>query len=87
MAEEVVVIPVRFTTVEVKLEEVETWSPYDVAPLEAFQVSVGLVEIPVAPFEGEESVGTGGGVPPEVTKLQTVDQLLVPEVFAALTLQ
>jgi hypothetical protein len=61
-ASEVLVSPFSFTTIVVKLEEVETWSPYEAAPLEAFQVSVGLVEIPVAAFDGEESVGAGGGL-------------------------
>jgi len=44
-----------------KLELVETCSPYEVAPLEAFQLRVGLVETPVAAFEGDTSVGGIGG--------------------------
>ena len=56
------------------------------APGELFQLSVGLVEIPVAPSDGEASVGAGG--PPEiVVKLQTVDHALVPPVFVAFTRQ
>jgi hypothetical protein len=60
---EVVVIPVWFTVVVEKLELVDTCRPYDVAPLEGFQLStVGLVGTPVAPSEGDESVGDGGDV-------------------------
>lgn len=64
-------MPVWFTTVEEKLELVETWRPYDVAPEEAFQVSIGFVEVPVAPFDGETRVGAEGGLtlPPAPTNL------------------
>jgi hypothetical protein len=56
-----VVMPVWFTTVEEKLALVETWTPYKVAPVEAFQLSVGLMAMPVALFEGDASVGADGG--------------------------
>jgi hypothetical protein len=64
------------TTVVEKLKSEETCSRYDVAPLEAFQLSIGLVEIPVAAFEGEASVGAAGEFPPPpplVVKLQEVE--------------
>lgn len=38
-------------------ELVETCRLYDVAPLEAFHVNVGVVETPVVPLAGEESIG------------------------------
>ena len=43
-----------------KDELVETCNPYEVAPVEAFQVNVGLVVTPVAPFAGEARVGGAG---------------------------
>jgi hypothetical protein len=56
--------------------------------VEAFQLSVGLVETPVAPFEGEESVGAEGGEGgAAVAKLQAVEYALVPPAFVALTRQ
>jgi hypothetical protein len=39
---------------------VETRTLYDVAPGETVHVNVGLVEIPVAPSDGEASVGVEG---------------------------
>jgi len=59
------------------------------APVDAFQVSVGLVETPVAPDVGETSVGGLGrpGADPEVVKLEMADH--APEVllWTPLTLQ
>jgi hypothetical protein len=63
----------------------ETCTRYDVAPVEAFQVSVGFAETPVALFAGEESVGAAGGE--AVVKLHTLDQALVPAAFVAFTRQ
>jgi hypothetical protein len=81
-------MPVWFTTVVEKLELVETCTPYEVAPLAAFQLSVGFVETLVAPFDGEVSVGADGGLTVAlVVKLQTVEYALVPPVFVALTRQ
>ena len=56
------------------------------APLDALQVKLGLVETPVAPLEGEDSVGTPGAAI-IVVKLHTLDQLLVPPAFVAFTRQ
>lgn len=73
--------PVWFTTVEEKLELVETWRPYDVAPEEAFQVSIGFVEVPVAPFDGEDKLGGEGGVVPAVpTSLTSSKYSVLPPV-------
>jgi hypothetical protein len=72
---EVPVIPLWLMSIVEKLELLETCSWYDVAPLEAFQVNVGLGEIPVAPFKGEASVGAAGGfpLPSLVVKLQEIE--------------
>ena len=44
---------------------VEACNLYDVAPVDAFQVRVGFMEIPVELFDGEAKVGVVGmlGVP------------------------
>jgi len=69
-----VVIPLWFTTVLEKLEEAETWSWYEVAPAQAFHFTVGLVLMPVAPFEGDVSVGTDGELTAvAVVKLQVAE--------------
>ena len=48
-------------------ELVDTWTRYEVAPVTAFQVSVGVLDTLGAPFDGETSVGAvspgGGGAP------------------------
>jgi hypothetical protein len=81
------VIPLWFTTVVVKLELVDTCSWYEVAPVEAFQLSVGVIETPVALFDGERRVGAGGLPPELVVKLQMLEYALVPLAFVALTRQ
>ena len=55
-------MPLWSITREEKLELVDTCTRYDVAPLEALQVSVGAGEIPVAPLAGEPRTG-GSGTP------------------------
>ena len=85
-AYDVVASPVWFTMVVEKDELVDTCRPYDVAPLDAFQLSVGLAETPVAPFEGDRRVGGDGGGG-TVVKDQVVDQALVPPAFVAFTCQ
>jgi hypothetical protein len=79
------VIPVSSTAGFTKEEPTDTCTRYDVAPLDAFQLSVGFVET-VAPFNGASSVGGagGGGI---VVNDQVGDQLLVPAMFAAFTRQ
>ena len=68
------VIPPWLTTREVKLELVETCSWYEVAPAEAFQLNVGLVETPVALLDGEDSVGARGVVmAPKVVKPRALE--------------
>ena len=80
-------IPVWLTTVVEKDELAETCNPYEVAPVEAFQLKVGFVATPVAPFAGEARVGAAGGEG-AVVKLRTgEDQSLVPPVFFAFTRQ
>ena len=68
------------------MELVETCSWYDVAPRELFQLNAGFVEIPVALFAGETSVGAGGGTG-SVVKFHIVDHPLVPLAFVAFTRQ
>ena len=75
-----------YTNVE-KLEFVETCTVYEVAPLEAFHVRVGVLDTLVAPLMGELSDGAAGGLPAAVVKLHVVDQALVPPAFVAFTLQ
>jgi hypothetical protein len=81
-------VPVRVessTTIKEKPDDVETCSRYDDAPDEATQLTVGLVEIPVALFVGEERVGTEG-IAAIVVK-EAVDHKLVPPAFVAFTCQ
>lgn len=66
---------------------VETCTLYEVAPLEAFQVKVGVLDMPVEPLTGELRVGTAGGLPAVVVKLNVIDQVLVPLMLVAFTLQ
>lgn len=54
--------------------------------MEAFQLSVGVIDTPIVPLEGDESIGEEGAAP-LVVKLQVVEYALVPPVFAALTRQ
>jgi hypothetical protein len=57
---DVSVIPLIATTADENNESVETCKRYENARLARFQTKVGFVEIPVAPFPGETSVGTVG---------------------------
>ena len=79
-------MPLWSTTVLENVELVETCTRYTVAPLEAFQLKVGLVEISVAPFAGEASVGAPGAAT-TVVKLLPTEYALVPPAFVAFTLQ
>ena len=54
--------------------------------MEAFQLSVGVMETPVAPFDGDDSVGAGGAAT-MVVKLQLEEYALVPPALVALTRQ
>lgn len=65
---------------------VETCRRYVVAPVEAFQLNVGLVEISVAASAGADKIGVGGGLM-MVVKLRTIEYGLVPEIFLAFTRQ
>ena len=70
----VVVIPLSSTTVVAKPGLVETCSPYDVAPAEAFQLNtVGLVDTPISPSAGDRSVGEAGSAGGAVVKLLTFE--------------
>ena len=68
---------------EEKSALVEICIQYDVAPLDLLQVSVGSIDTPVAPSEGEARIGEAS----MVVKDQTFDQTLVPPAFVAFTLQ
>jgi len=83
---DVPVIPLWSTTVVEKVELVESCNRYEVAPVETFQLNVGLVDTPVVSFAGDTSVGATGAVI-TVVKLQVFDQPLVPTAFIALTRQ
>jgi len=54
------VIVVWLITVVEKSETVETCNPYEVAPVEAFQLKVALTATPVVPSAGETSTGAAG---------------------------
>jgi len=43
-----------------KSEEIDICKRYDAAPVEALQLTVGLVDTPVALFDGEASTGAAG---------------------------
>ena len=60
-----------------------------VAPVDAFQSRVGLVETPVAPVEGETIIGGLGmfGAAPDVVKFAIADQALVSREWTPRTLQ
>ena len=60
IARDVLVIVLRLIIVVEKSEAVETCNPYEVAPVEAFQLKVGFMATPVAPFAGETRVGAAG---------------------------
>jgi len=74
------------TTVVEKPDDVETWRRYDVAPGEAPQFIVGLVETPVALSAGDVSVGAEGAAT-MVVKEYIEEYALVPPEFFAFTLQ
>ena len=56
------------------------------APLEAFQPKVGLVETPLAPSTGEARIG-GPGAAITVVKVNGAEKELAPPAFVALTRQ
>ena len=60
------------TIVVKKLGSMESWSRYEVAPLDTFQRNVGVRETPVVPFGGKTSVGAAGGAT-IVVKCHTVE--------------
>jgi len=80
------VTPLWLNTMFENSESVATCTPYEVAPVEALQLRVGLMEIPVALFSGEAKAGADG-MATTVVKLQTVDQPLVPPALVAFTRQ
>jgi hypothetical protein len=80
-----VILPVSIT-IEEKLAFVDTWTLYDDAPFTAFQLSVGLVETPVVPSGGAESMGAPGNAA-IVLKLHVAEKRPGPPAFDALTLQ
>jgi hypothetical protein len=81
-------LPWSYAVVE-KSELIDTCNRYDVAPDDAIQFKVGLIETPTAPPIGELNSGAAGmvGSAVVVVKFQTGDQLLVPVTLAALKRQ
>ena len=79
-------IPLESTTVVENDGLVDTCNLYDVAPLEAFQLKLGLVETPVAPLAGEANAGAESAAT-VVVKLHTLDQALVLPALVAFTRQ
>jgi hypothetical protein len=87
-AYEVAVRALSFTSVVTNIGSVESCKWYDAAPVDAFQVSVGLGATPVAPFAGVDNAGTAGGdVGVIVVKLQEAEYALGPAALVALTRQ
>ena len=78
-------MPVRLKKFR-KLGSAETCSVYDVAPEEALQLSVGVVETPVAPLVGELRIGVASTVV-KVHVAIGLGQALVPPALVALTRQ
>ena len=64
----------------------DIWSRYEAAPVDVFQLSVGVIETPVALSAGETSAGANGGAM-TVVNCRDVEYELVPLTFVALTLQ
>ena len=82
------VIPLWSTSVVAKVEEVETWSRYDVAPLAALHSSETDVLIPVAAFAGANWTGTDGAEgAAAVVNILDAENPLEPATFVALTRQ
>lgn len=75
---DVAVIPDWSKTNDVNPELVETWTRYDDAPADAFHDRVGVLDILLALFAGDISVGAGGGAGAAVVKCHSADQSLVP---------
>ena len=73
-------------TVVLNEDDVESCTRYMLEPDEAFQLKVGLVAIPVALFEGDESVGADGGAT-TVVKEYELEYEPVPPALVALTRQ
>ena len=65
---------------------IDTCTVYDVAPPTEFQLTVGLVDTPVALSSGETSWGGGGGAV-TVLNLRVTEKPLVLVAFSALTRQ
>ena len=78
---------VLFTTMVAKLERVDTCTLYEVAAATADQFNVGVTDTLVAPFAGESSEGAMRLIVAVVVKLLVSDQVLVPALFDAFTLQ
>ena len=82
----VVAIPVLVVDWPVKPELVESWTAYDAAPVEAFQLTVTEVPCPFEPLAGRERIGAAG-IGGMVVKDQTLDHALEPLEFTARTFQ
>ena len=79
--------PAAFRINGLKPELVDTCTPYEVAFVDVFQKSIGLIASSTALLVGEASVGTAGTGAAPVVKFHTLDQLLLPMLFVALTRQ
>ena len=78
--------PLWFRRNESNVELTDICSVYESAPGAMFQLSVGLVEMPVAPFAGAASVGAVGAAT-IVVKVRVEENPPVPPGFDALTRQ
>ena len=84
---DVVVMLVLFTTMVAKLDRVDTCTSYEVDPATVDQFNVGVRDTLVAPFAGDRRDGAMRLIAAVVVKLLVADQVLVPALFDAFTLQ
>jgi hypothetical protein len=85
--EDVSATPLVSFTKEENVESAETCKRYEVAPLEAFQLSVGVRDTSVAPLAGATNVGAAGAGGGSAVNDHRADQALVPPAFLAFTRQ
>jgi hypothetical protein len=69
------VIPVWFSLKLVKVELVDTCTPYEAAPVDAFHSSLGVRLDTVEPLVGNFRVGAAGGGGSVVAEASSVDKI------------
>ena len=69
-----------------KVDNVDTCNAYETAPFTVFHESMGLIDTPLEPLDGDTRVGIDGAVP-IVVKAQPALKLLHPAELPALTRQ